>query len=168
MIAFGGGSNTLLFVVNRMAGTNGKVYIFPCASEFVLQVDTVHMVAKNVGLNLRDSGMELVHQNKWQNGLTCWFDQCVYGISQAGHTLLRIDCSGTTVDEDSPDPIVTTWKLPPPRIECRDKFEGGVYTSSGVMYTVPNNHKGVLRIEPTTNGTNHQWESIDNKVDIES
>ena len=153
MIAFGGGSNTLLFVVNRMAGTNGKVYIFPCASEFVLQVDTVHMVAKNVGLNLRDSGMELVHQNKWQNGLTCWFDQCVYGISQAGHTLLRIDCSGTTVDEDSPDPIVTTWKLPPPRIECRDKFEGGVYTSSGVMYTVPNNHKGVLRIEPTTNGS---------------
>jgi hypothetical protein len=135
-----------------MAGTNGKVYIFPCASEHVLQVDTVNGIAKNVGSNLRDSGMELVHQNKWQNGLTCWQDECVYGISQAGHTLLRIDCANTTSDWDSPDPIVTTWKLPPPRIECRDKFEGGVYTATGVMYTVPNNHKGVLRIEPIVIG----------------
>jgi hypothetical protein len=127
---------------------NGKVYIFPCASEYVLQVDTVHMVAKNVGPNLRDSGMEVVHQNKWQNGLTCHADGCVYGISLAGHTLLRIDCNGTSKEELEPDPIVTTWKLPSPRIECRDKFEGGVMTESGVMYTVPNNHKAVLRIEP--------------------
>jgi len=134
--------------LGAIAGTNGKVYLFPCASEFVLQVDTVHGVAKNVGPNLRDAGMETVHQNKWQNGLTCIQDQCVYGMPLSGHTLLRIDCSETTIEEDSPDPIVTTWKLPLPRIECRDKFEGGVITKSGVMYTVPNNHKGVLRIEP--------------------
>lgn len=134
--------------LGAMAGTNGKVYLFPCASEYVLQVDTVHGIAKNVGPNLRDSGLELVHQNKWQNGLTCVQDKCVYGMSQSAHTLLRIDCSNTTTDADSPDPIVTTWKLPSPRIECRDKFEGGVITESGVMYTVPNNHKGVLRIEP--------------------
>lgn len=140
-----------------MAGTNGKVYLFPCASEYVLQVDTVKMQAKNIGPNLRDTGMEPVHQNKWQNGLTCTFDQCVYGITLSGHTLLRIDCSskdttngnGNGDDDEQNDPIVTTWQLPSPRIECRDKFEGGVYVpSTGVMYTVPNNHKGVLRIEP--------------------
>jgi hypothetical protein len=134
--------------LGAMAGTNGKVYVFPCASEYVLQVDTVHMSAKNVGPNLRDTGMESVHQNKWQNGLTCRQDHCVYGMPLSGHTLLRIDCAATTIEEDSPDPIVTTWKLPSPRIECKDKFEGGVVTDSGVMYTVPNNHKGVLRIEP--------------------
>lgn len=134
--------------LGAMAGTNGKVYLFPCASEYVLQVDTVHGIAKNVGPNLRETGLEHIHQNKWQNGLTCPNDQCVYGIPQSSHTLLRIDCKGTTMEVDSPDPIVTTWKLPSPRIDCRDKFEGGVITESGVMYTVPNNHKGVLRIEP--------------------
>lgn len=127
---------------------NGKVYVFPCASEYVLQVDTVHLTARNVGPNLRDAGLELVYQNKWQNGLTCAADGCVYGMPLSGHTLLRIDCNSTSTEEE-PDPVVTTWKLPLPRMECRDKFEGGVITESGVMYTVPNNHKGVLRIEPT-------------------
>lgn len=126
-------------------GTNGKVYIFPCASEFVLQVDTEKMEAKNVGPNLRDSGMEKVNQNKWQNGLTCVQDKCVYGMPLSGHTLLRIDCGKEGEEED---PEVTTWQLPAPRRDCRDKFEGGVMTSHGVMYTVPNNHKGILRIEP--------------------
>lgn len=127
---------------------NGKVYIFPCASEYVLQVDTVHFIAKNVGPNLRDANLERVHQNKWQNGLTCVQDQSVYGMPLSGHTLLKIDCSETSMDEHSKDPIVTTWRLPSPRIDCRDKFEGGVMTPSGIMYTVPNNHKGILRIEP--------------------
>ena len=128
--------------LGAMCGTNGKVYIFPCASEYVLQVDTTKMEAKNVGPNLRDDGLETVHQNKYQNGLACIQDECVYGITLSGHTLLRIDCSSDG------DPEVTTWLLPSPRRECRDKFEGGVMTGSGVMYTVPNNHKGVLRIEP--------------------
>jgi hypothetical protein len=130
--------------LGAMCGTNGKVYVFPCGSEYVLQVDPERMMAKNVGPNLRDSGMETMFQNKWQNGLTCIQDKCVYGIPLSGHTLLRIDCSKETEE----DPEVTTWKLPSPRLDCRDKYEGGVITSSGVMYTVPNNHKGVLRIEP--------------------
>lgn len=148
--------------LGALAGTNGKVYLFPCASEYVLEVDTVRDIVKNVGPNLRDSGLELVNQNKWQNGLTCVQDQCVYGMPQSSHTLLRIDCSGTTSSDgenetttpdaeqsESPDPIVTTWRLPSPRIECRDKFEGGVVMpQTGIMYTVPNNHKAVLRIEP--------------------
>uniref|UniRef100_A0A6V2LPU3 Uncharacterized protein n=1 Tax=Ditylum brightwellii TaxID=49249 RepID=A0A6V2LPU3_9STRA len=136
--------------LGAMCGTNGKVYIFPCASEYVLQVDTVNMVAKNVGPNLRDSGMESVFQNKWQNGLTCVQDKCVYGMPLSGHTLLRIDCSKSSGDDgnDDVDPEVTTWLLPSPRRDCRDKCEGGVMTSCGVMYSVPNNHKGVLRIEP--------------------
>eukprot|EP00980_Cylindrotheca_fusiformis_P014960 scaffold4095_cov117-Cylindrotheca_fusiformis.AAC.17 len=133
--------------LGAMCGANGKVYIFPCASEYVLQVDTERMIAKNVGPNLRDSGMEAVNQNKWQNGLTCVQDQCVYGMPLSGHTLLRIDCSNDAGDDDD-DPEVTVWTLPSPRRDCRDKFEGGVMTDSGVMYTVPNNHKAVLRIEP--------------------
>lgn len=143
--------------LGAMCGPNGKVYIFPCASEYVLQVDTESMVAKNIGPNLRDTGMETVYQNKWQNGLTCYQDQCVYGITLSGHTLLRIDCSkNATSKNDNGDPEVTTWLLPSPRRSCRDKFEGGVMTASGVMYTVPNNHKGVLRIEPANlaNGCN--------------
>lgn len=133
--------------LGAMAGTNGRVYVFPCASEYVLQVDTIAMVAKNIGPNLLDSGMETVYQNKWQNGLTCVQDNCVYGMPLSGHTLLRIDCTNSQNVEDE-DPVVTTWMLPTPRRDCRDKFEGGVMTESGVMYTVPNNHKGVLRIEP--------------------
>ena len=35
--------------LGAMCGTNGKVYIFPCASEYVLQVDTEKMEAKNGG-----------------------------------------------------------------------------------------------------------------------
>jgi hypothetical protein len=131
--------------LGAMCGTNGKVYIFPCASEYVLQIDTEKLQAKNVGPNLRDSGMEKVNQNKWQNGLSCVQDQCVYGMPLSGHTLLRIDCSNEDAESD---PEVTAWTLPSPRRDCRDKFEGGVMTNSGVMYTVPNNHKAVLRVEP--------------------
>ena len=142
--------------LGAMCGTDGHVYVFPCASEYVLQVNTVKLEARNVGPNLRDSGMETVHQNKWQNGLTCVQEKCVYGITLSGHTLLRIDCSKNTDDDDNEeekdDVRVTTWLLPPPRRDCRDKFEGGVMTASGVMYTVPNNHKGVLRIEPANLG----------------
>ncbi|CAJ1946410.1 unnamed protein product [Cylindrotheca closterium] len=136
--------------LGAMCGTNGKVYVFPCASEYVLQVDTEKMEAKNVGPNLRDSGMEMVFQNKWQNGLTCVQDQCVYGMPLSGHTLLRVDCS-----KKDEDPDVTVWTLPSPRRECKDKFEGGIMTDDGVMYTVPNNHKGVLRIQPARLSGDH-------------
>ena len=140
--------------LGAMCGTNGKVYIFPCASEYVLQVDTTvgNEIAKNVGPNLRDSKLEMVYQNKYQNGLTCIQDNCVYGMPLSGHTLLKIDCNNKNStdkdDDDTDDPIITTWKLPTPRRDCRDKFEGGVIVpDTGVMYTVPNNHKAVLRIE---------------------
>ena len=134
-----------------------RVYLFPCASEYVLQVDAITKVCKNVGPNLRETEMELIHQNKYQNGLCCKQDNCVYGMPLSGHTLLRIDCSNASTNssngdndngEEDDDPIVTTWKIPSPRRDCRDKFEGGVILpSTGIMYTVPNNHKAVLRIE---------------------
>ena len=130
--------------LGAITGPNGKVYVFPSGSEYVLQVDAVTMTVKNVGPNLRDAGMERVCQNKWQNGLTCPQDQCVYGMPLAGESILRIDCSGSQGDED---PVVTTWKLPAP-YRGREKWEGGVITCKGIMYTVPNNFKAVLRIEP--------------------
>ncbi|KAL3939893.1 MAG: hypothetical protein SGBAC_005467 [Bacillariaceae sp.] len=144
--------------LGAMCGTNGRVYIFPCASEYVLQVDTEKMEAKNVGPNLRDSGMEAVFQNKWQNGLTCAQDECVYGMPLSSQTILRVDCSSKKKDAD---PEVTVWTLPSPRRECKDKFEGGVMTDDGVMYTVPNNHKGVLRIQPANLQDHHKKTYLD-------
>jgi hypothetical protein len=127
--------------LGAMAGTNGKVYVFPSGSEYVLEVDTVDMICRNVGPNLRDTGMERIFQNKWQNGLTNPHDKCVYAIPLAGETLLRIDCT----DED--DVKVSTWPLPSP-YETLDKWEGGVLLPNGLIYTVPNNCKAVLKIQP--------------------
>merc|ERR1712224_82929 len=124
-----------------MGGSNGKVYVFPSGSERVLEVDTTKMLARNVGPNLRDAGMERIFQNKWQNGLTNPHDKCVYAIPLSGETVLRIDCS----NED--DVEVTTWPLPSP-FENLDKWEGGVICENGLMYTMPNNCKAVLKIQP--------------------
>ena len=127
--------------LGAMAGTNGRVYVFPSGSEYVLEVNTEDMVARNVGPNLRDTGMERIFQNKYQNGLTNPHDQCVYAIPLSGETLLRIDCS------DKDNAVVTTWPLPSP-YETLDKWEGGVICDNGLMYTVPNNCKAVLKIQP--------------------
>jgi hypothetical protein len=83
--------------------------------------------------------MERLCQNKWQNGVTIKEQQVVFGIPLAGESVLRIDCS-------TDPPQVTTWPLPTP---CRglSKWEGAVVAPNGVVYTVPNNHKPVLRIE---------------------
>lgn len=129
-----------------MAGTNGRVYIFPSGSEYVLEVDTKEMIARNVGPNLRDTGMERIFQNKWQNGLTNHQDNCVYAIPLSGETLLRIDCSKKD-EHDEDDVEVTTWELPSP-FETLDKWEGGVICKNGLMYTIPNNCKAVLKIQP--------------------
>lgn len=133
--------------LGAMAGTNGKVYIFPSGSEYVLEVDTDTLQARNVGPNLRDTGMERIFQNKWQNGLTNEHDQCVYAMPLAGETVLRIDCNSKGGDDGNDDVEVTTWPLPSP-YETLDKFEGGVICSNGIMYTVPNNCKAVLKITP--------------------
>jgi hypothetical protein len=123
-------------------GPDSKVYIFPSGSEHVLQVDTTRQLVQNVGPNIVDDGLERMSQNKWQNGLVCQMEKCVYGIPLSAESLLRIDCSRNT-------PKVTTWDLPAP---CKGlgKFEGGVVAPNGIIYTVPNNHKAVLRIEPAT------------------
>jgi hypothetical protein len=126
--------------LGAMAGTNGRVYIFPSGSEYVLEVDTTKKLARNVGPNLRDSGMERIHQNKWQNGLTNPHDKCVYAIPLSGETLLRVDCSKDDVE-------VTTWPLPSP-FGTLDKWEGGVICDNGLIYTMPNNCKAVLKIQP--------------------
>ena len=87
------------------------------------------MVTKNVGPNLRDSKLENVNQNKWQNGLTCNQNDCVYGMPLSGETLLKIDCSTsskTNNDNNDDDPEITTWIIPSPRREffvCMVLFE---------------------------------------------
>ena len=50
--------------LGAMAGTDGHVYCFPSGSERVLQVDTGKRIARSVGPNLRDEGMESMHQIK--------------------------------------------------------------------------------------------------------
>jgi hypothetical protein len=105
-------------------------------------VDTVSMHAKTVGPNIYDNKMERLCQNKWQNGVLSIGEQCVYGIPLAAESLLRIDCSKET-------PSVTTWPLPSP-YKGLAKFEGGVAGPNGILYTVPNNHKAVLKIQPAS------------------
>jgi hypothetical protein len=122
--------------LGAMTGTDGKVYVFPSGSEYVLQVDTVSMTLQNVGKNIYDDGMERLCQNKWQNGVTV--GKYVYGIPLAAESLLLINTE--TLD-------VTTWPLPQP-YKGLAKFEGAVVAPNGVIYTVPNNFKAVLRIEP--------------------
>jgi hypothetical protein len=126
--------------LGAMAGTDGKVYCFPCASEQVLQIDAANNIVRCVGPNLLDTKMEGMMQNKWQNGLTSVEEQCVYAIPLAAETILKIDTS-------SDEPVVTTYKLPEP---CHGlaKWEGGVLAKNGIMYCCPNNFKGVLRIAP--------------------
>lgn len=133
--------------LGAMAGTDGKVYCFPCASERVLQIDVVSNRVCSVGPNLVDENMERIFQNKWQNGLTSTEQQCVYAIPLAADTILKID---TTNSND--EPVVMTYKLPE---SCHGlaKFEGGVLAPNGVMYTCPNNFKGVLRIASSKSKT---------------
>eukprot|EP00804_Cyclotella_cryptica_P014022 CCRYP_002503-RD/>CCRYP_002503-RD protein AED:0.04 eAED:0.04 QI:1235/1/1/1/1/0.83/6/1011/570 len=142
--------------LGAMAGTDGNVYCFPSGSERVLQVDTVRKVARSVGPNLRDHGMESMHQNKWQNGLTTHQEGCVYAIPLAGETVLRIRTGRPSASESGnveeshgalEDVEVTTWKLPWPS-KTLEKWEGGVLAKNGVMYCMPNNHKAVLQIVP--------------------
>ena len=113
-------------------------------SERVLQIDTGRRIARSVGPNLRDAGMERLFQNKWQNGLTNSKEGCVYGIPLGAETVLRID---TGASKDGGEPQVTTWQLPQPS-KTLEKWEGGVLARNGIMYCMPNNHKAVLQIVP--------------------
>jgi len=140
--------------LGAMTGPDGKVYVFPSGSEFVLQVDTVQRRIQNVGPNIYDSKIETMCQNKWQNGLVDESEKCVYGIPLAAESLLRIDCN-------SANPKVTTWPLPAP-YKGLGKFEGGVVAPNGIIYTVPNNHKAVLRIQPATWGTGQSQQEVRN------
>jgi len=130
--------------LGAMAGTDGHVYCFPSGSERVLQVNTVKRIARSVGPNLRDAGMEPLFQNKWQNGLTNVEEECVYAIPLGAETVLRIK---TGSPDDDSEPIVTTWKLPLPN-KTLEKWEGGVVAKNGIIYCMPNNHKAVLQIVP--------------------
>jgi len=140
--------------LGAMAGTEGHVYCFPSGSERVLQVDTGKRIARSVGPNLRDEGMETLFQNKWQNGLTHYGEGCVYAIPLGAETVLRVrtgppnqGLNNKNCDQSPFEPEVTTWKLPLPSITL-EKWEGGVIASNGVMYCMPNNHKAVLQIVP--------------------
>ena len=126
--------------LGAMAGSDGRVYVFPSGAEQVLQVDTVQRSVQNVGPNIYEQQLEEMCQNKWQNGILSPVDKSVYGIPLASNSLLQIDTSRC-------NPKITTWQLPSP---CRSlaKFEGAIVAPNGIIYTVPNNFKAVLRIQP--------------------
>jgi hypothetical protein len=130
------------------AGPNGKVYCFPSGSEQVLEIDPAQAMVRHVGPNL--FGRERLCQNKWQNGVL--LGQSVYAIPLAAESLLQIDCSHEP-------PQVTTWPLPMPH-KGLAKWEGAIVAPNGVVYTVPNNHKPILRIEPA------QWCSASSKTEV--
>lgn len=50
--------------LGALAGPDGKVYIFPSGSEYVLQVDTKKGACQNIGQNIYENGLEQICQNK--------------------------------------------------------------------------------------------------------
>jgi hypothetical protein len=137
--------------LGAMAGPDGTVYCFPSGSEHVLQVDPDARTVRQLRPNLYDARMERLCQNKWQNGVcvTHRNEKAVYAIPLAAESVLRIDCS----KEGMQEPEITTWHLPEP-FRGLAKWEGAVLAPNGVIYTVPNNHKAILRIEsPRSNST---------------
>ena len=143
-------------------GPDGRVYCFPCASEYVLAVDTVQMTVHQIGPNIYDTNMERLCQNKWQNGVFIPQHNCIWGIPLAAESVLKIDFNHLQMNGD---PTISTWPIPAPH-QNMGKWEGAVVASynnsnnnnneDGVVvaaYCIPNNHKASLRIEmPTT-----QW-----------
>lgn len=99
-----------------------------------------------VGPNIYDTNMERLCQNKWQNGVYVKEHNCIWGIPLAAESLLRIDFNSKCGQVNNDDPVVTTWPIPKPH-RCLGKWEGAVVAPNGVAYTIPNNHKALLRIE---------------------
>jgi hypothetical protein len=127
-------------------GPDGRVYMFPCAAEHVLAVDTVHMTAHQIGPNIYDANLERLCQNKWQNGVFLPEQNCIFGIPLAAESLLQIDFNRL---DDRGDPMISTWPIPAPHRNMA-KWEGAVVAPNGVAYSIPNNHKALLRIELPT------------------
>ena len=126
--------------LGAMSGPDGRVYCFPCASERVLAVDAATATVSVIGPNIYDHNMERICQNKWQNGVYVKDRKCIFGIPLAAESVLRIDFS-----KNESEPEVSSWSLPAPH-RGLSKWEGAVVAPNGVVYTVPNNHKAVLRI----------------------
>lgn len=126
--------------LGAMAGPDQKVYCFPCASERVIAIDTSTLTVAEIGPNIYDKNLERLCQNKWQNGVFIPKHNCILAIPLAAESVLKIDFNSNTTE-----PTVSTWKLPLP-YRGLSKWEGAV-VASGVVYTVPNNHKAVLRID---------------------
>lgn len=96
---------------------------------------------EEVGPNIYDQNLERICQNKWQNGVYDPSNRVIWGIPLAAESILKID-----FPVDRPEPLVTTWSIPSPH-RGLSKWEGGILAPNGVVYTVPNNHKAMLRVE---------------------
>lgn len=129
--------------LGAMAGADGKIYCFPSGSEHILRIDATVGRVDEIGPNMFDNKMERLCQNKWQNGLTIGDE--VFAIPLAAESVLRIN---------SVTGNVNTWPLPEPHRGLA-KWEGGIVAPNGCIYTVPNNHKAILKIEP------HKGKSVD-------
>ncbi|GKY94067.1 hypothetical protein MPSEU_000373300 [Mayamaea pseudoterrestris] len=124
------------------AGSDGMVYCFPSGSERVLQIDPVARTVRQVGPNVYEQRLERLCQNKWQNGVSLTNERLVFAIPLAAESVLQIDYR-------TDPPIITTWQLPAPH-KGLAKWEGGTVAPNGAIYCVPNNHKAILRIEPSS------------------
>jgi hypothetical protein len=133
-------------------GPDGRVFCFPCAAEHVLAVDTTTMTATEVGPNIYDHDLERICQNKWQNGVVS--GNVIWAVPLASESVLKIEFS-----KDAKEPTITTWPLPGPHRGLH-KWEGGVLAPNGVVYTVPNSHKAMLRIEYASSDNQNDDEGI--------
>lgn len=131
--------------------SDGKLaYLFPCDAEYVLRFNMETDEMKLVGPHLTEG------ENKFQNGFV-GEDNCVYGIPQRSHGVLRVTPPGVKRygrngaslpdDEEHVDVIYCGDNM----VSCKDKFEGGVQGLDGKIYCIPLRAKAFVNIIPGKN-----------------
>lgn len=119
-------------------GVDGKLYMIPCDSDYVVQVDPVTEEVRNVGPNLKDN---IYVQTKWQNGFSSP-DGSIYCVPLKGEKVLCIRPHKLTADGTPEVDLIGGPYM------GLNKWEGGVVGPDGACYCMPLGHRRVLRISP--------------------
>ena len=107
-----------------MLGVDKKIYLLPCDSDFVCQLDPETNAVKNVGPNLKN---EMYVQNKWQNGFSA-ADGSIYAVPLKASNVLCIKPHKLLPNGD---PEVTLIGGP---YYGMNKWESGALGPDGCMY----------------------------------
>lgn len=125
--------------LGAVVAPDGNDYSFPSDAEHVLRINTASATVETVGASL--VGMEVMEQNKWQNGFV-GPDGCCYGIPLKAQSILKVVPATGEVSTIQPCGPLTGL----------NKWEGGVEID-GVLFCMPLQARSVLRIAPPADPT---------------